>query len=90
MGSRIFHRRGSILVASERAETLLKEARRISQEIQSLTQFAGSAKTELEGTVRIALPLTIASHVLAPHPKAMERASRRSGSPSARNSRRTR
>ncbi len=73
-GSRIFHRRGSILVASERAGTLLKEARRISQEIQSLTQFAGSAKTELEGTVRIAAPLTIAAHVLAPHLKAMERA----------------
>lgn len=74
VGSRIFHRRGNVLVASERAELLLKEARRISQEIQSLTQFAGSAKTELEGTVRIAAPLTIASHILAPHLKAMERA----------------
>jgi DNA-binding transcriptional LysR family regulator len=72
--SRIFHRRGNLLVASEAAQLLLREARRISQEIQSLTHVTGNARLELEGTVRLAAPLAIATHVLAPHLKAMERA----------------
>jgi DNA-binding transcriptional LysR family regulator len=74
IGSRIFHRRGNVLIAGEPAQSLLREARRISQEIRSLTQRTGAARLELEGTVRIALPLTIATNVLAPHLKAMERA----------------
>jgi DNA-binding transcriptional LysR family regulator len=74
VGSRIFLRRGNVLVASEPAQLLLREARRISQEIESLTEMIGQTRLEVEGTVRIATPLTIATHVLAPQLRAMERA----------------
>jgi DNA-binding transcriptional LysR family regulator len=54
VGSRIFHRRGNALIASDAAQALLREARRISQEIQSLTDMTGKSRLQVEGTVTIA------------------------------------
>lgn len=74
IGSTIFYRRDNVLIASEPAQQLLREARRISQEIQFLTQATGQARQQVEGTVTVATPLTIATHVLVPQLKAMGRA----------------
>lgn len=63
---RLFHRRGSALLPSEAALEVLAHARRVEEEVASLTRAAFGTEARLEGAVRLTAPLALITHFLLP------------------------
>jgi DNA-binding transcriptional LysR family regulator len=65
LGVRLFRRRDGRLVRTGVAEDVLVQARRIEQDVASLTRSASSADSRLSGAVRVAAPLALVTQLLA-------------------------
>ncbi|MFZ6764855.1 MULTISPECIES: LysR family transcriptional regulator [Acetobacterales] len=72
--TRLFHRRGQMLLRSEAAEEVLAHAGRIEEEIAGLARSATGADARLEGEVRVTAPLALLTDFLVPHLPAFQRA----------------
>jgi len=70
LGVRLFQRRGGRLTRTDAAQSILAEAQRIGQDIAALARTAGSADADLNGLVRVAAPLALATQFLAPQLRA--------------------
>jgi DNA-binding transcriptional LysR family regulator len=64
LGVRLFQRRGGRLMRTDAAQDTLGEAQRIGQDIAALARTAGSADADLDGVVRVAAPLALATQFL--------------------------